>query len=79
MPHATVGSEMQFTATLSNRFQVTIPKAVRDTYGWKAGQKFVFSVEGDAALMKPVPTFDELEGIAEGACSDGCRDREDRY
>lgn len=52
---------------------------IRDAYGWKAGQKFVFSVQGDAALMKPDPTLDELAGIAKGASSDGYRDRDERY
>lgn len=70
---------MKFTATLSKRFQITIPKAIRDAYGWKAGQKFVFSVQGDAVLMKPVPTLDEPAGIAKGASDGGYRDRDDRY
>lgn len=70
---------MRFTATLSKRFQITIPQAIRDAHGWKAGQKFVFSVQGDAVLMKPVPTLDELTGIAKGASGGGYRDRDDRY
>ncbi|MDX5445052.1 MAG: AbrB/MazE/SpoVT family DNA-binding domain-containing protein [Zoogloeaceae bacterium] len=69
---------MKFTATLSKRFQITIPKAIRDSHRWKAGQKFVLSVQGDAVLMKPAPTLDELAGIAKGASSGGYRDRDDR-
>lgn len=64
---------------MSKRYQITIPKAIRDAYGWKTGQKFVFSVEGDAALMQPVPTLDELAGIAKGASEGGYRERDARY
>ncbi len=30
------------TATLSAKFQISGPKAVRDAQGWEAGQEFVF-------------------------------------
>lgn len=79
MPLSTVGSDMKFPATLSKRFQVTIPQAVRDAYGWRVGQKFVFSIEGDTAVMKPVPTLEELAGIASYAFGEGYRDRKDRH
>jgi hypothetical protein len=30
-------------------------------------------------LVMPVPELDELAGIAQGACREAYRDREDRY
>lgn len=30
------------TATLSGKFQISIPKAVREAQHWQAGQEFVF-------------------------------------
>lgn len=70
---------MNPTATLSSKFQISIPKAVRDEQRWKAGQEFVFIPKGTGVLMIPAPELDELEGIAEGANPDGYRDRDDRY
>ncbi len=67
------------TATLSSKFQISIPKAVRDAQHWKAGQTFVFIPKGKGVLVMPVPERDQLAGIAKGARSDDYRDREDRY
>ena len=70
---------MAATATLSSKFQISIPKAVRDEKHWEAGQEFVFIPKGRGVLMMPVPELDQLAGIAKGACTDDYRDREDRY
>ena len=70
---------MTATATLSSKFQISIPKAVRDEVHWEAGQEFVFILKGKGVLVMPVPEFAELAGIAKGARSEGYRDRKDRY
>ncbi len=70
---------MSDTATLSSKFQISIPKAVREAQGWEAGQEFVFIHKGAGVLLVPVPTLDELRGIATGADPTGYRDRRDRY
>ena len=70
---------MADTATLSSKFQISIPKAVRDEQRWNAGQEFVFIPKGKGVLLMPVPTIDELRGIAKGANPEGYRDRSDRY
>jgi AbrB family looped-hinge helix DNA binding protein len=67
------------TATLSSKFQVSIPKAVREEQRWQAGQEFVFIPKGTGVLLIPVPELEQLAGIAKGARKDGYRDREDRY
>lgn len=67
------------TATLSSKFQISIPKAVREAQQWRAGQEFVFIPKGKGVLVMPVPELDDLLGIAEGADTRGYRDREDRY
>ncbi len=69
---------MADTATLSSKFQISIPKPVRDSQGWRAGQEFVFIPKGKGVLVMPVPEFDELRGIAKGADTTGHRDRKDR-
>lgn len=70
---------MATTATLSAKFQISIPKAVREEQHWKAGQEFVFIPKGKGVLVMPVPELDQLAGIALGASKEGYRDREDRY
>lgn len=70
---------MTATATLSSKFQISIPKAVRDRQHWVAGQEFVFIPKGKGVLVMPVPELAQLAGIARGANTDGVRDREDRF
>lgn len=70
---------MAATATLSAKFQISVPKAVRDKQGWEAGQEFVFIPKGSGVLMVPVPELAQLRGIARGAKATDYRDRADRY
>ncbi len=70
---------MPDTATLSAKFQISIPKAVRVARRWKAGQEFAFVTKGSGVMLVPVPEASDLAGIAEGATSEGYRDREDRF
>jgi AbrB family looped-hinge helix DNA binding protein len=70
---------MSNSATLSAKFQISIPKAVREAKQWNAGQEFAFIQSGAGVLLVPVPTRDELFGIAKGANGDDFRDRNDRY
>jgi AbrB family looped-hinge helix DNA binding protein len=70
---------MSVSATLSTKFQISIPKAVREQQGWKAGQQFAFIPRGNGVLLVPVPSLEDLLGIAPNANRDGYRDRDDRY
>ncbi|MBU2754279.1 AbrB/MazE/SpoVT family DNA-binding domain-containing protein [Acidithiobacillus sp. CV18-2] len=70
---------MAASATLSSKFQISLPKAVREAQHWQAGQEFVFIPKGKGVLLMPVPELGDLAGIAEGAHTDAVRDREDRY
>ena len=67
------------TATLSSKYQISVPKAIRDDLHWEAGQEFVFIPKGKGVLLMPVPDLKQLAGIARGAKADGYRDRQDRY
>lgn len=70
---------MSDTATLSAKYQISIPKAVRTEQQWSAGQEFVFIPKGKGVLLMPVPSLDDLRGLAEGADPSDYRDRKDRY
>jgi AbrB family looped-hinge helix DNA binding protein len=69
---------MRDTATLSAKFQISIPKGIRSARRWRAGQVFAFIPKGEGVLMVPVPEPEELAGIARGADPEGYRDRADR-
>ncbi|MGH8215835.1 MAG: AbrB/MazE/SpoVT family DNA-binding domain-containing protein [Rhodanobacteraceae bacterium] len=69
---------MTAIATLSSKFQISIPKAVREEQHWKAGQEFVFIPKGKGVLVMPVPEWKQLAGITRGARTGGHRDRSDR-
>jgi AbrB family looped-hinge helix DNA binding protein len=70
---------MAATATLSSKFQISVPKTVREEQHWEAGQEFVFIPKGKGVLIMPVPELEQLAGIAKGARKGNYRDREDRY
>lgn len=69
---------MPETATLSAKFQISIPKAIRTAQHWKAGQTFAFIPKGTGVLLVPVPKREALAGIAKGASATDYRDRADR-
>ncbi|MCU0819768.1 MAG: AbrB/MazE/SpoVT family DNA-binding domain-containing protein [Beijerinckiaceae bacterium] len=66
-------------ATLSTKFQISIPKEVRTAQHWQAGQEFVFIPKGAGVLLVPVPNAKDLAGIAKGAKTSDYRDRKDRF
>lgn len=69
---------MNAVTTLSSKFQISIPKSVREAQHWEAGQEFVFIPKGKGVLVMPVPELHELAGVAKGARTTGYRDRRDR-
>jgi AbrB family looped-hinge helix DNA binding protein len=69
---------MTVTATLSSKFQISIPKAIRTAQHWEAGQTFAFIPKGTGVLLVPVPKREALKGLARGASANGYRDRSDR-
>jgi AbrB family looped-hinge helix DNA binding protein len=70
---------MSASATLSKKYQISVPKAVRDQQHWEAGQQFVFIPKGVSVLLVPVPALEQLKGIAKGANASNYRDRADRF
>ena len=69
---------MSETATLSSKFQISIPKAIRAAQHWEAGLTFAFIPKGTGVLLVPVPKREALAGIAKGASASNYRDRSDR-
>ncbi|MGD8485831.1 MAG: AbrB/MazE/SpoVT family DNA-binding domain-containing protein [Chloroflexota bacterium] len=53
---------MEVSARLSSKGQVTVPRAVRDALALEEGDRLVFRVEGDHAVMARTPDLLALEG-----------------
>ena len=66
-------------STLSSKFQISIPKTVRDLNHWQPGQEFAFLPKGRGVLVMPVVELEDLIGLAKGAETGEYRDREDRF
>jgi AbrB family looped-hinge helix DNA binding protein len=65
--------------TLNSKYQLVIPKELRDRKKWRPGQEFAFIDHLDGVKLVPVPKREELAGIAKGADFGEYRDRNDRY
>lgn len=70
---------MTSAATLSSKYQISVPKVIRDELHWQAGQEFVFIPKGKGVLLMPVLELEQLAGIAKGAQTEDYRDRQDRF
>ena len=72
---------MSDTATLSSKYQISIPKAVREAQHWEAGQEFVFVPKNGGVMLVPVRKLEEMSGMLKGMKlnTENYRDRKDRY
>lgn len=64
------------TVTVSPKYQVVIPKNVRDTMGIRPGQKVRVFAYGDRIELVPVRRMRELRGFLKGIDTTVPRDRD---
>jgi AbrB family looped-hinge helix DNA binding protein len=64
------------TVSLSPKFQVVIPKDVRQALGLKVGQKVELRVEGGCAILEPQVDIRSLKGFLPGLNTDVPNDPE---
>ena len=64
--------------TLSEHYQIAIPKEISDSLHLKAGQKFSIVIHGDSISLVPKTSVSEFRGILKGANIDNIRDRDER-
>jgi AbrB family looped-hinge helix DNA binding protein len=58
------------TATISSKYQVLIPREVREQFGLKPGQKVAFIVHKKSLRIIIVPPIEEAEGFIAGIDTD---------
>lgn len=66
-------------ATLSSKFQLLLPKAVREELGLQAGQIFSVIPKNGVIELVPQRSLKSARGMLKGANPDDYRDRRDRY
>jgi len=70
---------MSATTTLSSKFQISVPKEVREKEKWVPGQKLAFIPTGRGVMLVAVPELRDIMGSLPNAERTGYRDCEDRY
>ena len=53
----------QNIATLSSKFQISIPKAIRTARKWQPGQKFAFIPKDGGVMLVPIPRREDLRRL----------------
>jgi len=64
--------------TISSKYQVVIPKPVRERLNLKPQQKLTVIEKDKMLILIPHVSLDELRGIAAGAGTDNYREKKDR-
>jgi AbrB family looped-hinge helix DNA binding protein len=66
------------TVTISSKYQVVIPRAIREKWNVKPGQKVRFIIYGNRLEIVPVRDIKSARGFLKGMSSNVDRDEEDR-
>ncbi len=65
-------------ATISPKFQICIPKKIREQLHIKSGQQFICIAKGDCLELIPKRDIKTMRGLLKGANTKNVRDRSDR-
>lgn len=67
------------TVKVSPKFQVVIPKEIREDLGIKPGKRLVVIEKSGTIHLIPVGSIKEMRGFARGVSSKGLRDETERF
>jgi AbrB family looped-hinge helix DNA binding protein len=70
---------MTRSVTLSTKYQLVVPKEVRERLHLKPGMKLVVLDKGGVVYLVPDRPMRAYRGIAKGATPRGLRDKKDRF
>lgn len=65
--------------TISSKYQVVLPKPVREHLNLKPKQKLTVIGKDKMLILIPQSSLEELRGIAAGADTDDYRQKKDRF
>jgi AbrB family looped-hinge helix DNA binding protein len=63
--------------TISSKFQLVIPRKIREQFNLKPGQKVVFLPYKKTLRMVIVPSIEDAYGMLKGLDADNLREEED--
>ena len=66
------------TATISSKYQVVIPKEIRDEVQVRSGQVVQVIAKGGVITLVPDRPLKSLRGFLRGMRIEGCREKADR-
>lgn len=66
-----------YISTVSSRFQISIPKKLRNELHIKAGQKYIFIAKGSCLYLVPKRNINSIKGLVSGCNTDRIRDHSD--
>ena len=66
-----------YPVTISTKYQVVIPREVREQFGLKPGQKVMFIPYNNTLRVVVIPTIDKARGMFKGLTSEGIREEKD--
>jgi len=66
------------TVTISSKYQVVIPRLIRERFDLKPGQKIMFIPYQNTLRLVIVPPIEEAEGMFADIDTDPQREKEDR-
>ena len=69
---------MSYTSTISSKFQIVIPRSIREQFNIKPGQKVVFIPFRKTLRLLIVPSIEEAYGFLAGMDTSVERDEADR-
>ncbi|MFQ5401557.1 MAG: AbrB/MazE/SpoVT family DNA-binding domain-containing protein [Anaerolineae bacterium] len=64
--------------TISSKYQVVIPRSIREQFNLKPGQKIMFIPYNDTLRVVIVPSIEEAMGMFAGIDTDPQREKADR-
>lgn len=64
--------------TISPKFQIVLPRTMREMLGLEAGRKMVAIEKGGQITLVPVVNIKEMKGAFRGISMEGLREDEDR-
>ena len=64
---------------LSSKYQLVIPKKIRESLALDAGQEFIVLTKGKVIELVPVDSLESARGLLKGANPEGYRDHGDRF
>jgi AbrB family looped-hinge helix DNA binding protein len=66
-----------YAATISSKYQVVIPREVREQFGLKPGQRIAFIPFNKTLRIVIVPPIEKARGMLKGMDIEGYREEED--